>query len=327
MTTLENMFSAMSSARPARAQDDDDYTLRSAFVVLKNYATSVLISIPKRRLIDYLPAGETYRPITGRQISIHSLCSLNIATTCVASMMGSLTGGSSLPSTQMAIIAGPNGEFKVATAHPVTPLADGELIVKTVAVALNPVDTKLMGPFITQNAIFGYDLAGVVVAVGKASVREFKVGDRVCGSARGQNPNKPLGGAFAEYVSVPADITLKIPEHMSFEEAASLGTAIASACLSIFWTAKIPASIKEPATKPFPVLVYGASTASGTMLLQILKLYLFHKIPCCILLTLSLDAAPTPSPLAHRRISILSKLMALTKSSTTSLQLVQRTSE
>ena len=187
--------------------------------------------------------------------------------------MGTLSRTHPLPSTQMAIIAGPNGEFKIATSHPVTPLADDELIVKTVAVALNPVDGKLVGPFITQDAIFGYDLAGVIVAVGKADTHGFKVGDRVCGSARGMNPNKPLGGAFAEYVSLPADLTLRIPEYMSFEDAASLGTAIVSACLSIFWTAKIPASITEPATKPFPVLVYGASTASGTMLLQMLKVY------------------------------------------------------
>jgi D-arabinose 1-dehydrogenase-like Zn-dependent alcohol dehydrogenase len=184
-----------------------------------------------------------------------------------------------LPTTQTAIVAGPNGEFEVAFDHPVTPLGDEEVIVKTVAVALNPVDTKLIGPFITPKAIFGYDLAGFIVAVGKSDPYGFKVGDRVCGSARGMNPDKPLGGAFAEYVSLPADLTLRMPDHMSFEEAASLGTAIASACLSLFWTAKIPASIKEPATKPFPVLVYGGSTASGTMLLQMLKMYAKLPLP------------------------------------------------
>ncbi|KAF2819717.1 putative alcohol dehydrogenase, partial [Ophiobolus disseminans] len=186
-----------------------------------------------------------------------------------------------LPTTQTAIIAGPNGEFKVASDHPVTPLADDEVIVKTVAVALNPVDTKLIGPFITPGAIFGYDLAGAIVAVGKSDPYGFKIGDRVCGSARGMNPNKPLGGAFAEYVSLPADLTLRMPDHMSFEQAASLGTAIASACLSLFWTAKIPATIKEPATKPFPVLVYGGSTASGTMLLQMLKLCGARALTTC----------------------------------------------
>lgn len=177
------------------------------------------------------------------------------------------------PATQTAIIAGPNGEFQVSHDVPVTPLADDEIIMKTEAVGLNPVDTKLAGPFITPGAIFGFDCAGVIVAVGRKVDNGLAIGDRVCGSARGMNPDKPLGGAFAEYVMLPADLTLRIPPAMSFAEAASLGTALVSACMALFWTMKIPASLQEPAQKPFAVLVYGGSTATGTMLLQVLKMY------------------------------------------------------
>lgn len=177
------------------------------------------------------------------------------------------------PATQTAIIAGPNGEFQIAHDVPVTPLADDEIIMKTEAIGLNPVDTKLAGGFITPGAIFGFDCAGVIVAVGSKVDNGLAIGDRVCGSARGMNREKPLGGAFAEYVMLPADLTLRIPPAMSFAEAASLGTALVSACMALFWTMKIPASLQEPADKPFPVLVYGGSTATGTMLLQVLKMY------------------------------------------------------
>ncbi|KAL4910007.1 hypothetical protein BDW74DRAFT_46640 [Aspergillus multicolor] len=186
-----------------------------------------------------------------------------------------------LPTTQTAIIAGPNGEFQLSDDVPVTPIADDEIIMKTAAVALNPVDTKLIGDFITPGAIFGFDCAGVIVAVGRNVTSGLAVGDRVCGSARGMNRAKPLGGAFAEYVMLPADLTLRIPEAMSFAEAASLGTALVSACMALFWTMGIPASLQEPAEKPFPVLVYGGSTATGTMLLQVLKICGVRTLTTC----------------------------------------------
>ncbi|KAB8233737.1 zinc-binding alcohol dehydrogenase family protein [Aspergillus alliaceus] len=186
-----------------------------------------------------------------------------------------------LPSTQTAIIAGPQGEFQLSHDVPVTPLADDEIIMKTAAVALNPVDTKLVGDFITPGAIFGFDCAGVIVAVGPKVGNGLAIGDRVCGSARGMNREKPLGGAFAEYVMLPADLTLRIPPAMTFAEAASLGTALVSACMSLFWTMQIPASLQEPAEKPFPVLVYGGSTATGTMLLQVLKICGVRTLTTC----------------------------------------------
>lgn len=118
-----------------------------------------------------------------------------------------------LPAPQRAIIAGSNGQFEVAHEHPITPLSDDEILIKTAAVALNPVDTKLIGPFITPNSIFGFDCAGSVVAIGDKVDPKLRlsVGDRVCGSARGMNKSKPLGGAFAEDVSLPAALTLKLP--------------------------------------------------------------------------------------------------------------------
>jgi NADPH:quinone reductase-like Zn-dependent oxidoreductase len=85
------------------------------------------------------------------------------------------------------------------------------------------------------------DGAGQVVATGDAVTR-FKTGDRVAGSffqtwSEGEiNPQKfssALGGArdgmLAEYVVLEEDGVVKIPEHLSYEEAATLPCAAVTA--------------------------------------------------------------------------------------------------
>ncbi|KAI1453314.1 putative alcohol dehydrogenase [Annulohypoxylon moriforme] len=189
----------------------------------------------------------------------------------------------SIPTTQTAVIAGPAGEFLVSNETPVPELKADSILVKVKAVALNPVDTKLVGDFITPGCIFGFDLAGTVVAIGSDVKKDLKVGDRVCGCASGMNKEKPLAGAFAEYVTLPGDLTLKVPENMSFEDAASMGTAIASASMVLFWSLGMPLSVLDSnSEEPLPtVLVYGGSTSTGTMMLQLLKICGFPTITTC----------------------------------------------
>jgi NADPH:quinone reductase-like Zn-dependent oxidoreductase len=90
-----------------------------------------------------------------------------------------------IPTTQTAIIASPSGEFEVSTSTPVPKLERGEILIKSQAVALNPVDTKLVGDFVTPGCIFGFDCAGIVVAIGEDVEKDLRVGDRVCGCASG----------------------------------------------------------------------------------------------------------------------------------------------
>ncbi|KAG8157096.1 hypothetical protein KVR01_013086 [Diaporthe batatas] len=163
-----------------------------------------------------------------------------------------VTSAPGLPRTQRAILAGEKGEWVVSQDAPVPELEADNIIIQTVAVALNPVDTKMVGPFIAEGAMFGFDCAGYVVAIG------------------------------SDYVALDGDMALKIPESMGFEEAAGMGMRIATAGMALFWSLGIPTEwLLKAAGEQMPVLVYGGSTSTGTMAIQLLKLCNVKVITTC----------------------------------------------
>lgn len=100
----------------------------------------------------------------------------------------------------------------------------------------------------------------------------LKLGDRVAGAADGMEPLRPRSGAFAEYVSIDGDMTLKLLDDMSFEVGASMPLRIATSAMALFHSLQLPKSLLEkPAEEPFDVLVYGGATSTGTLAIQLLK--------------------------------------------------------
>ena len=177
------------------------------------------------------------------------------------------------PTHQKALVCGPNAEFNLEPAYPTIDCEPECVIIKVAALPLNPVDTKMLGGFAVPGNIHGNDTAGTIVAVGSKITQDLKVGDRVAGSAEIMNKDRPLGGAFAEYVSLHSSLVLKLPDALSFEEAAAFGTPIASTVVTLFHSLGLPTQLLEkPAEKSFPILVYGGSTATGTMLMQFLNM-------------------------------------------------------
>lgn len=77
----------------------------------------------------------------------------------------------------------------------------------------------------------------------------------------------PKVGAFTHYVGATDVVLMKIPDRMSFEEGASLGTGIGTMGLALFYCLQVPAHPTKPVTEEKTVLVYGGSTASGTLAL------------------------------------------------------------
>lgn len=176
-----------------------------------------------------------------------------------------------IPDLQRAVIEDPSGRPVVVDDIPILALRPGTLLIKTAAVALNPSDYKMGSAFPSPGALIGMDFAGHVVRP-DATRPDLNLGDAVCGIVHGSNPADHECGSFAEYVLAPADLVFKVPEGFPLEQAATLGTAVFTACALLWGSLKITVSPDDPAKEPFPVLVYGASTACGTMATQLVRL-------------------------------------------------------
>jgi NADPH:quinone reductase-like Zn-dependent oxidoreductase len=185
---------------------------------------------------------------------------------------------------QTALIQGPDGKPVISHNIPLPAILPTEILIKTIAVGLNPMDYKIPTNFPSPGAIIGCDLAGTVASIGSEVAhltRPLNVGDRVCGGVHGSNALDHESGAFAEYVKADARLVFKIPDSMSWEEAATLGVAIKTVSLSLWRSLRLEATPERPTENPFPVLVYGGSTTMGTMAIQMLKLSGLTPIATC----------------------------------------------
>ncbi|KAL1795379.1 hypothetical protein ACET3X_007195 [Alternaria dauci] len=154
---------------------------------------------------------------------------------------------------------------------PLPRLRPDSVIVRTVAVALNPVDWKHVR-FVpkTEGCTAGSDFAGIVRKVG-AKVTTLRPGDRVAGWTHGGNISNCEDGSFAEYVVANEGIMLKIPDGVSFAEAATLGVGLSTVCQGLYQSLSVPLP-NEPGYERLTLLVYGGSTATGTLAIQFAKM-------------------------------------------------------
>jgi NADPH2:quinone reductase len=122
---------------------------------------------------------------------------------------------------------------------PVPELTAQQVLVRTSAVAVNPIDTyirngsnywELPRPF-----IIGCDVAGMVAAVGP-DARRFKVGDRVWGSNQGLLGRQ---GTFAELCAIDEDWLYPTPASVMDQEAAAIALVGITAHLGLFQNAQL----------------------------------------------------------------------------------------
>jgi NADPH:quinone reductase-like Zn-dependent oxidoreductase len=177
------------------------------------------------------------------------------------------------------IITAPKQEGLV-TDRALPALRDDYILVKTEAVALNPTDWKHVAFLSPPGVLVGCDYAGVVEAVGGSVKKSFKKGDRVCGFIHGANTVQPEDGAFAEYIVAKGDIQMRIPDNLSFQEAATLGVGITTVGQALYQSLKL-ALPTEPLTTPEPILIYGGSTATGALAIQFAQLSGYTVLTTC----------------------------------------------
>ncbi|MEZ5901646.1 MAG: NADPH:quinone oxidoreductase family protein [Hyphomicrobiaceae bacterium] len=134
----------------------------------------------------------------------------------------------------------------------------GRVLIATQAASLNFADLLMMEGKYQHKAslpfVPGRDAAGTVLAVGD-TVRGFAPGDRVVAT--------PNHGAFAEQTVASAGVCHKIPDGVSFEDAAACGTGIPTIVAAISLRARL-----EPGEW---VMISGAAGGMGSLAVQYAK--------------------------------------------------------
>jgi NADPH2:quinone reductase len=141
---------------------------------------------------------------------------------------------------------------------PSPPVAPGQLLLRTRAVGVNPVETYVRaGKYGPRDFPFtpGNDCAGLVERVGDG-VKRFKPGDRVF-------TDKTISGAYAELVLADADYVHPLPQRATFQQGAAIGAPGGAAFRALFQRGRGIAGEN--------VLIHGATGAVGTAALQLAR--------------------------------------------------------
>ncbi|MDP3174120.1 MAG: zinc-binding dehydrogenase [Phenylobacterium sp.] len=135
----------------------------------------------------------------------------------------------------------------------------GQVLVRMRATTVNHVDTiwrsgirpyfKIVAPH-----VLGIELAGEIAGLGEG-VTSFKIGDRVVG--------RPTTGAYAELAVADVSEVVKLPDTVSFEDGAGLGTTGPIAWRAVVRVAQVRAGEA--------VLITAAASGTGSVMVQIAK--------------------------------------------------------
>jgi len=166
----------------------------------------------------------------------------------------------SVPATMRFIDHGKGGppSVLVPASGPVPQPGEGEVLIRVAYAGVNRPDVLQRSgnypPPPGASPYLGLEASGEVAAVG-TGVTQYKVGDAVCALTN--------GGAYAEYVAVPAGQTLPVPSGLSLLQAAALPETYFTV-----WTNVIERGrLKTGET----ILVHGGSSGIGITAIQMAK--------------------------------------------------------
>jgi NADPH:quinone reductase-like Zn-dependent oxidoreductase len=141
----------------------------------------------------------------------------------------------------------------------------GQVLLEVHASSINPVDVYIREGKRQERyplrlpVTLGYDVAGVVKQLGEG-VTSLRVGDAVYGQAAVTTGGS---GAFAEFALAPAARLARMPQQLSFTDAASLPLVGVSALQAVVEYMKV-----QPGQK---VLIHGGGGGIGSVAIQIAK--------------------------------------------------------
>lgn len=127
------------------------------------------------------------------------------------------------------------------------------------------IDYEILAP---EGATVGCDFTGTVVALGSKVTKDYKPGDRIAGVTHGSNASQLDGGCFGDYCAVKEGATFKVPENMSDEQAATVGVSVTTVALALYQNLAMPFPGTKSSRNGDWVLIYGGSTATGSLAIQ-----------------------------------------------------------
>lgn len=142
----------------------------------------------------------------------------------------------------------------------------GEVVVRVAYAGVNPADWKAREGWLSRyfNYVFpfvvGFDASGIVAEIGEG-VTGLALGDRVVTAS---NQGKGERGSYAQYVASDRERVVKLPDHVSLRDAATLPTAGITA-----WEATFDVGGTRAGTR---VLVNGGAGGTGGFAVQLAKM-------------------------------------------------------
>ena len=155
------------------------------------------------------------------------------------------------------LVENPGNDSRLVVGEFETPVpGKEELLVRVHATALNRADLlQRSGKYpVPQGAspLLGLEMAGIVEQVG-SDCAGWAVGDRVFGLLP--------GGGYAEYVTIPQEMALPIPDGFTFEEAAAIPEVFLTAYQALVWLGELK--------QGEDVLIHAGASGVGTAAIQL----------------------------------------------------------
>lgn len=131
---------------------------------------------------------------------------------------------------------------------------EGELLIEVKAAGINRTDvltrqnTSLNEPY----PVLGVEVSGVVKE-NRSTDPKLNAGTRVCGLVN--------HGGYGEYVTMPADRAMILPEELSFEEGAAIPEVFLTAYQTVYWLGELKEKEK--------ILIHAAGSGVGTAAIQL----------------------------------------------------------
>src|SRR6266699_2942003 len=162
------------------------------------------------------------------------------------------------------------GGARLETDFPDPVSGEGDVVVRVRATSLNYHDVftrrGMPGIRIAMPAIMGLDVAGEIAAIGPG-VSGWQLGERVLGDpinrVEGGLTGETVHGGLAEYCRLRTHQLVRIPDGVSFEQAAALPCAYGTAQRMMYTNGRVAAGEK--------VLILGASGGVGVCCVQLAK--------------------------------------------------------